>query len=409
MSPEPKRLDLSLYFSREPVILAVLTGLAVVSFLAVTGLSRLFQAQQESLAVEWSTRGGEDLSAGRYERAITEFRTALEYARGDDGYQMSLAQALLGLGRTDEAYAYLINLWDRQPENGMVNLELARIAAAKNQTDGALRFYHNAIYATWPANHETERREARLELIDYLLRINMRTPTQAQTQAQTQARTQARTQAESELIALEANTGDDAAQQRQLGELFLKVQDNSRALEAFRESLKIDKRNPQAQAGAGEAAFNLGLYPTAGRYLATAVSAVPEDAASAALLQTTQNVLRLDPFRPQISVAQRNRIVVDAFNAAGERLQSCGLLGGDQLTTEQKREATLKTPAHGLAEQWIRMKPEITERGLRGDPDLVSAAMNLAFAIENQKTASCGVPTEADRALTLVANLHEEN
>ncbi len=191
--------------------------------------------------------------------------------------------------------------------------------------------------------------------------------------------------------------------------MFLKVQDNSRALAAFRESLKLERENAEAEAGAGEAAFNLGLYPTAERYLAVVVNAAPDDAASASLLKTTQNVLRLDPYRSQISVAQRNRIVVDAFDVAGERLRSCGLMGGTQLTEEQKREATLKMPAHSLAGQWARLKPQITESGLRRDPDLVSAAMNLAFAIENQRTASCGAPTEADRALTLIANLHEEN
>ena len=391
MNPEPKRLDLSLYFSREPVILAVLTGLAVVSLLFVTGLSRLFQAQQESLAVEWSDRGTQDLHSGHYQTAILEFRTALEHARGNEDYQLSLAEALLGLNRTDEAYAYLINLWDKQPENGVVNLELARIAVSKKQTEQALRFYHNAIYATWPGNQETERRKARLELIAYLLRIN------------------ARTQAESELIALEANAGDDAAQQVQLGNLFLKVQDNSRALAAFRESLKLERRNAKAQAGAGMAAFNLELYPVAERYLAAAVDAAPDDAASVALLKTTQNVLRLDPYRPHISVAQRNRTVVDAFDAAGDRLRSCGLLAGAPLSPEQQREATMKIPAHSLADQWTRLKSQITERGLLRDPDLANTAMDLAFEIENQKTASCAQPSESDKALTLIANLHQEN
>jgi tetratricopeptide (TPR) repeat protein len=388
MTVEPKRLDLSLYFSREPVILALLTGLAAVSFLAVTGLSRLYEAQQESLAVEWSSRGLHDLNAGRYNVAILEFRTALEYARDNDGYQLSLAQALLGMNRTDEAYAYLINLWDRQPENGVVNLELARIAVEKNQTDQALRFYHNALYATWPANQETERRKTRLELIDYLLRIN------------------ARTQAESELIALEANVGEDAAQQEHLGELLLRVEDNGRALDAFRESLKLAPENPAADAGAGVAAFNLGMYPAAERYLQTAVAAVPGDAASAALLRTTQSVLRLDPYRPQISSAERDRIVVDAFAAAGERLKACGALDDGKA---QPTNGSPKTAIDGLAEQWTRLQPQISERSLRDNPDLANAGMDLALQIETQKNTGCGTATDADRALALVANLHEEN
>jgi tetratricopeptide (TPR) repeat protein len=388
MSLEPKRLDLSLYFSREPVILAVLTGLAVVLFLAVTGLSRLHGAQQESLAVEWSTRGVNDLNSGNYKIAILEFRTALQYSRDNDDYQLSLAQALLGMNRTDEAYAYLINLWDRQPENGVVNLELARIAVAKNQTESVLRFYHNAIYAPWPGDRETERRKARLELIDYLLRNN------------------ARTQAESEMIAIEANTGDDAGKQTQLGELFLRVQDNGRALAAFRESLKLDKENPAAEAGAGVAAFNLGMYPAAGRYLEEAAAATPGDTASAALLRTTQIVLRLDPYQPQISSTERNHIVVDAFDTAGDRLKSCGALDSSQAP---ERAETQDASTQSLADRWTTLKPQITEGGLRSDPDLVNTAMNLAFQIEGQAATGCATVTESDKALQLMANLHEEN
>jgi tetratricopeptide (TPR) repeat protein len=347
--------------------------------------------------VESSSRGATDLNAGRYKDAIAEFRTALEYARDDDNYQLSLAEALLGLNRTDEAYAYLINLWDRQPENGVVNLELARIAVEKKQTESALRFYHNAIYATWPGNQETERRKARLDLIDYLFRIN------------------ARTQAESELIALEANTGDDAAQQTGLGELFSKVQDNSRALAAFRESLKFDHENPAADAGAGVAAFNLGMYPAAERYLQAAVTAAPGDTASAALLKTAQSVLRLDPYRERISVAERDRTVVDAFAAAGDRLRSCGALDDSKAPAQGKPVTGAWKTAAGLAAQWTRLEPEITVRGLRGNPDLVNTAMTLAFQVESQSIigsqtiAGCGEPTEADKALRLIANLHEEN
>ena len=71
--------------------------------------------------------------------------------RADDyAYQLNLAEALIGLKRTGEASTYLVNLWDRQPEDGLVNLELARIAVQKGQTEQALRYYHNAIYAAWP-------------------------------------------------------------------------------------------------------------------------------------------------------------------------------------------------------------------------------------------------------------------
>jgi tetratricopeptide (TPR) repeat protein len=391
MANEPKRLDLSPYLAREPVILAVLTGLAIVSFLAVTGLSRLYRGQQEALAERWSARGVDDLNARRFSIAITEFRTALLYDRDNRAYQLSLAQALMGLDRTDEAEAYLVNLWARQPENGVVNLELARIAAQKNQTERALRFYHNAIYAIWSGNQETERRKTRLELINYLLQIN------------------SRTQAESELIALETDIGDDATQQTRLGGLFLHVQDYNRALAAFRAALKLDRNNAQANAGAGVAAFEMGQYAAAQRYLREAIAASSADTASAALLKTTDSVLQMDPFRPQISDAERNQIAISAFNTAGDRLRACSPPAGAG-TPFAAKAATVSTAAGGdLTQQWQKLKPQMTERGLRQNPDLLNTAMNLSFQIESRAAGSCGPGSPADKALLLIANLHEEN
>jgi tetratricopeptide (TPR) repeat protein len=392
MTQEPKRLDLSLIRTREPLTLALLTGLTIVLFLAVGGLSRLYHAQQQMLAQRWAARGAGDLGADRYPPAVTEFRTALLYDRDNDGYQLGLAQALLGLNRTDQAYAYLINLWERQPENGVVNLELARIAVERKDTERALRFYHNALYATWPGNQETERRNARLELIDYLLRI------------------QARTQAEAELIASEANVGDDAAQQEQMGELFLRVGDDNRALTAFRASLKLNKRNAAAEAGAGNAAFALGAYAEAQRYLEQAVEAAPDDTASAALLRVTQAVMRMDPFRPQLPDQERDRIAMDAFAAAGDRLRTCQA-GGAAIAAGGKKPAAGSPIAswQQLSGEWSGLRPQVTERGLRENPDLVNTAMNLAFAIERKASGACGAPTQNDQALLLLAGQREEN
>ena len=382
MMKPPKLLDLSPYLRREPVTLAVLSGLAIILFLSVTGLSRIYHAQQDALAVRWSTRGVADLNARHFDAAVVEFRAALRYSRSDYSYQLSLAEALLGLKRTDEAYAYLINLWSRQPENGLVNLELARIAASRGDTEQALRFYHNAIYATWPDNQEADSKNARLELIHYLLGIN------------------AKTQAQAELIALAASVGDDTSQQAQLGRLFLRAQDYNHALEAYRLSLRLKRDNPVALAGAGEAAFNLGLYPMAQRYLQSAVAASPNDTESADRLRMTRFVLRMDPFRPQIPVARRNRMVVAAFAVAGNRLKSCATPGG---------ATAPPAPLQNLTQQWTKLKPQITERGLRQDPDLANTAMTLVFNIEHQAEAACGAPTETDSALLLIAKLHEEN
>src|ERR1700688_4227122 len=175
-----KEPGLRYYLKREPLILALLSALAVVSFLTVGGLSRIYHAQQQSLGDRWSTRGVEDLKQRHFERAVNEFRTALLYSRDNYTYQLDLPKVLMGLKRTDEAYAHLVNPWERQPEKRLVNLELARIAAQKGDTERALRCYHNAIYAIWPGDQEVQRRDARLELIEYLLSINAKTQAQAE-------------------------------------------------------------------------------------------------------------------------------------------------------------------------------------------------------------------------------------
>jgi tetratricopeptide (TPR) repeat protein len=364
---------------REPVTLALLSVLAVVLFLAVSGLSRLYHAQRDALGNRWFARGVDDLNAQRFDRAVQEFRSALLYSRDDFSYQLDLAEALLGMKRTGEAQAYLTNLWDRQPENGLVNLELARIAGQQRQSGQALRYYNNAIYATWPGDEEARRRETRVELIDFLLSID------------------AKTQAQSELIALAAEVGSDPEQQAQLGDLFVRIQDYEHALAAYRASLKSDHHDGEAEAGAGLAAFRLGEYALAQKYLQVAAAARPEDAESASLLKTAELVLQMDPFQHQISAAQRSQLVVAAFETAGERLKACSRPSGPAAPAWQQE----------LADSWAKMESRISVQGLQRDQDLAEKAMELAFNIERQTSAICGTPAGPDLALLLISKLHE--
>src|SRR4029077_8203450 len=256
------------YFAHEPVILALLSLTAVLSFLAVTGLSRIYHAQQQFLGNRWFARGTADLKARRFDAAVAEFRNALLYARDNYSYQLDLAEALLGLNRTTEAYSYLLSLWERQPENGTVNLELARIFARNGDRDNAIRYYHNAIYAIWNGDPDVKRRNARLELIEFLLKEN------------------AKPQAQAELVALATDLPDDPALLARGGDLFAQAEEYERALTEYRHSLKLNPQNPAVMAAAGGAAFELGRYKLAKTYLESAVSADPNDAQSADRLKT---------------------------------------------------------------------------------------------------------------------------
>ncbi|HEY1677047.1 MAG TPA: hypothetical protein VGG04_05025 [Candidatus Sulfotelmatobacter sp.] len=381
------RLNLRYYFRQQPVMLAVVLVLVVIAFLFVTALSHAYHAQREALGARWSSRGLVDLKAKNFPAAVTEFRSALLYSRDDYDYQLNLAEALLGLKRAGagssygEASAYLINLWDREPENGLVNLELARITAQQGETTEAIRYYHDAVNAVWPADQENMRRDARFELIDLLLRVNEKA------------------QAQAELIALSENAASDPALRERIAALFDRAQDYDHALAAYRLALRSDEHNESALAGAGHAAFELGRYPLAQHYLRSALALDPNDQASAELLKTTELVLNTDPFREDISTAQRDRLAVEAFTTAGDRLQSCAVP-----KTQVPGPAGLEP---GLNDEWDSIKSRVTEAGLRRDPDLLNVVMDLVFRIERHTSTLCGAPTGKDLALLLIAKSHE--
>jgi tetratricopeptide (TPR) repeat protein len=408
---------LSWYARSEPLVVVLLTATAVIFFFAVSALSSAFQRQQEARANGWFNKGNSDLKSGKLQQAVSDFHTALTYSPDNYDYQLSLAQALLALDKTEQAYGYLINLWQRQPENGTVNLELARIFADKGDTNQALRYYHNAIYAVWSDKSGAEQRAVRLELVTFLLRHGENS------------------QAEAELIALSGDLPEDAALRAHVGDLFMDVPDYERALGEYRQSLKLEHRDAAAMAGAGHAAFELGRYGLAEHYLQLAVAANPDDATSRDLLRTAQLVLKMDPYQMQITAAQRDRLVVAAFRAAGDRLKACSAqlqnaAGKQAVATSQTQpqsqatagsSAPSRNPAQAQATvnsadpnspsnlyaQWLQLNPRITEHGLQRDPDLIDRAMNLVFSIERQTSDTCGAPTGADLALLLISKLHE--
>lgn len=217
------------------VTLTLLLAGAVLLFLFVAALTRLVHRHEQSLADRATLRGNAALAAGRYNQALEGFKTALLYARDDERDSLGQAEALLGLGHIDEAEAYLLRLRDKQPENGGINLALARIAVQKNRFDDAEKYYHCAIYAVWQNERGDERRAVRRELVDYLLRSG-RQP-----------------QAQAELMAMAAGADPGATTQLALGSLFLRAGDAPHALIAYRAALRADRHNEAARAGLAQA------------------------------------------------------------------------------------------------------------------------------------------------------------
>ena len=373
--------SLSWYARREPRVILALASVATFAFFGVSGLSKVYHRELQARGTQWFDTGNSAVASGKLANAVADFQVALSFSRDNFEYELRLAEALVALHRTEEALAYLDNLWQRQPENGSVNLQLARIYSKKKDVTKALRYYHNAIYAVWSSDADAQQLSVRLELIRFLLDQN------------------AQNQAEAELISLGKNLPEDPSLRLNIADLYMKVPAYQRAFAEYKQVLKLDRHNTAALAGAGRAAFEMADYPGAQRYLASVVASKPNDTADQELLKIAKLIPKTDPYQIY-SPAERRRAALDAFNTAGQRLNTC-------LNQAANPGSSINPNLQALYSQWTEMKTRLTERTLRQHPDWLDPAMDLVFSIERQTRESCGSPTGDDRVLLLMSKLHE--
>lgn len=369
------------------VVLLGLTLAAVAAFAAVSHLVARFNANQQARGRKLYAQGLADLNGGNATRAIDEFRAALTCDRGNPEYQLNLGRALRDTGRLDEAESYLVTLWQRTPDDGTINLALARVAARRGSVDDAIRYYHNAMYGVWASNANANRRIAHFELIEFLLREN------------------ARVQAQAELVALAASLPPDPELHLETAQLLVKAQDYPTALTEYEKALLFDHSNAVALAGAGYAAYHAGRYRTAERYLQAADKANSQDSDSRRLLESANLILQTDPFVRHISDAERNRRLFAAFASAGERLTSCDQQKG--LNLMGSPAASSSSPLATLESRWLTLKRELPHIRSAAETDLPDTIMDLVFQIEQQTSKDCGEPQAIDQALLLISNHRE--
>jgi len=174
--------DLPPYQPRTVLAFSLL-GVAILSVVTAFA-AKLYHAKERSLAQQWYATGEQELRANRAENAVTDFRTALNYSRDNEVFQLRLAQALLAAHHADEARAYLLNLWEHHPESAELNLELGRLAAKDRDVQQALRYFHSALYGDWQDQDAVKRRrEVRLELYRYLMSLGAESQAQAELSA----------------------------------------------------------------------------------------------------------------------------------------------------------------------------------------------------------------------------------
>lgn len=380
MSTAPS--NIALRYSQRRVLLLSLVPLVLLFLITVT-LSRTYHVREQHLAQQWFAQGNRDLASGNPSEALADFRNALSYEPGNELFQLRLAEALLAGDRLPEANSYLLNLWDRTPGSGQINLDLAHIAERMGQIDPAIRYYRQALFGSWETDPAKQRENVRLELCRFLLDHGRLA------------------EAGEELSALAAEIpSEDGPLHKLTGDLFLRAGDSARAFTEFETALRSDPREGQWLGDAGKAAYDLGDYQKAENYLARANRANPSDA-NRELLETVRTVLRADPYLSGLSDDEQVRRTQHAFEQAMTRLQSCTAsfsaqpngAAAPQLQTLSKNVDELKGR--------VNLQTLSRERGTRDE------AMHLVFQIEKVTAGVCGKPSGVDQALLLIGNRRE--
>jgi len=378
------RLSLILH-SRETV-LSLTAAIVIVLFFLTGFITRGYHEKLKALGEQWFEAGERQLHSGNAGVALEDFHTALVYRPDDAQIQFRLAEALAADHRDSEARAYLLGLLARNPSDAPINLALARISAANGADADTLRYYHGAIYGVWPKNPEANRLNARLELSRFLIGRNDTSI------------------ADAELIALVSEIPEKhgAELHAQAGDLFLRIGDAKHALPEYRSALTVKHPSANSVRGAGLAAYQLGEYQEAERYLERAHRLRTSDADVTSALVLSRLVISADPYLRGLSEAERRTRAQRDFAQAFSRLQACAKKGANVSTS-----AAPQSDLVALTSQAKALRPRLTERNLRLHPSQVNVAMNLVYAMENAATTECGEAQGIDEALTLIGKFRQ--
>ncbi|HEY4049175.1 MAG TPA: tetratricopeptide repeat protein [Acidobacteriaceae bacterium] len=418
-----------------------LTTLFAITLALAFVTNRFYQSyasHQAELANRWRVRGEAALKAGHAQAAIVALRSALAYAPGERKIEIELAEALASAGRIPEATSYFNTLSESEPGSGIINLQLARLAARQNDVRQALEHYHRAIYGDWEGDGYVRRRQVRMEMINFLIAKHL----------DDEART--------ELLVAAGNAPEQDLQFHiEVAQAMEQAHDFVDALRTYRKILQHNPSSLAAAVGAGRTAFQLGRYAEARQYLERAVNnpsmaGQPVEVSRTArdLLRDVTRLLLLYP-SPELRAKARSARILEDRQIALARLQSC--LARQGTTPENSQKVVAAAPAAGKREsgsvsipralqgslqslestfqhhpqkaeadnapkpaqgaagladvlaRWNEQPEKITLSRLESDPDLAQSIIQLIYDTERVTAQVCGPPGGDDALLLKIA------
>jgi tetratricopeptide (TPR) repeat protein len=391
-------------------VLAALAALMLPGFLLTASVTRAYHGRVESLASDYVARADDVAAHGRWGEAIDAYQAAIALGHDSPTVRLRLAQALARAGRADQARSYLLSLRDATPGDALVNLELARLAAAGDDPNAALRYYRDAIDGAWAETPQRHRRETRLELAAYLARRGENARSQA------------------ELLPLTSELPQEASTRVRVAQLLADTGSPAKAFEMFRAALALEPSNAAAVAGAGHAAFALSNYRTAHRYLSRASALNPDDRDVREQLTLVEAIIDLDPFTRGLSRTERAARVNQALDLAVTQAVACpgsvepesnqhegheaitsgssraSASTGQNSKVERPSPETASAPERSTAPTMadLRAAQRLWQSHRAQTSDALDTAMELVFAVADRAADRCGPLQGRELALQLI-------
>jgi len=316
--------------------------------------------------------GNELARQERIEEAIEHYRYALSISHTAENRHV-LAMALVKAGRWKEAEVYLRELLKENAESGTANLGMARVAAGEGRTQEAIKYYHRAIYGSWPVNPEESIIQVQFELVDLFGRIG------------------AKPQAVTELLALRDKVPNDIAAQKRIGRLLLTIDSPDESAVVFRNLLRRNQRDGDSYAGLGEAEFARGHYRSAREAFSDAVRLNQADNASRRRMTTCDEILALDPTLRGLGAQEKHRRSLVLIEKTMVVLERC---------FQENREAPVPVSVREKIERARTLLSQRQRPPSYGDATEVN--ISLAEELWAAHGGLCKTPLSMDDPLSLI-------